>query len=165
MNPALVGLTQGYPLTTTTSYCLAVGGKPVSNLAFTTANRRPKRAAVVGTWNRSLVMTFSTTPEVRLGRSRILVTWVVLHRPQPPALSTMPSTWGRLIPAMAALAPLVGSTVYSWPCARVGHDQGLARGRGPMPLRLKSLLRLAAGPLSASVLDGPRAPDLLTGTK
>jgi hypothetical protein len=29
---------------------------PVSNLALTTASRLPRRAAVVGNWNRSLVM-------------------------------------------------------------------------------------------------------------
>jgi hypothetical protein len=45
-------------LTRITSYWSAVGGKPVSNLALTTASRRPKRAAVAGVWNRSLVMTF-----------------------------------------------------------------------------------------------------------
>ena len=55
--------------TTTTSHVSAVGGKPVSNFALTTASRLPKRAAVAGTWNRSLVMTSSITPEVRSGLS------------------------------------------------------------------------------------------------
>jgi IS5 family transposase len=44
---------------------------PVSNLALTTARRRPNRAAVVGTWNSSLVMTSSTTPELRSGATQI----------------------------------------------------------------------------------------------
>jgi hypothetical protein len=60
--------------TRTTSNCLAVGGMPVSNFALTTARRRPKRAAVVGTSNSGLVITASTTPEERSGRSRILLT-------------------------------------------------------------------------------------------
>src|SRR5207249_7841790 len=55
--------------TTMTSYSSAVGGKPESTFELTTARRRPKRAAVVGIWNRSLVMTSSTTPEARSGRS------------------------------------------------------------------------------------------------
>jgi hypothetical protein len=43
----------GHALTRTTSNCLAVGGKSVSDLALTTARRLPKRAAVVGSWNGS----------------------------------------------------------------------------------------------------------------
>ncbi len=35
----------------------------------------------------------------------------VLHRPQPPASSTIPSTLGTLTPAIVTLAPLVGLTV------------------------------------------------------
>jgi hypothetical protein len=54
----------------------------------------PKRAAVVGTWNRPLVMTRSTTPEVSCGPSRILLTWLLTlctaHRRLP--ATTMPST-------------------------------------------------------------------------
>jgi len=85
---------------------------PVSNLALTTASRRPKRAAVVGVWNTSLVMTRSTTPEVRSGRSRILDTWLVFCTAHSrPAASTIPSTSGTLTPAMVALAPVAGSTV------------------------------------------------------
>jgi hypothetical protein len=38
-----------HALTRTISYWSAVGGMPVSNLAFTTARRLPKRAAVAGT--------------------------------------------------------------------------------------------------------------------
>ena len=102
-----------HPSTTTTSYWSAVGGKPVSNLALTTASRLPNRAAVVGNWNRSLVMTSSTTPEVRCGLSRMLVTWLSAFCTAQSRLpwSTMPSTFGTLTPAMAALPPLAGSTV------------------------------------------------------
>ena len=42
-------------MTTTTSYCVAVGGKPVLNLAFTTARRLPKRAAAVWSATAELV--------------------------------------------------------------------------------------------------------------
>jgi hypothetical protein len=48
-----------------TSYWSAVGGIPVSNLAFTAASRSPKRATVAGTWKRSLVTSLSTVPDVR----------------------------------------------------------------------------------------------------
>ena len=70
------------------------------------------KAAVAGTWNRSLVITFSITPDVRCPSSRILVTWLefcTAHSRRPS--STMPSTWGTLTPAMVALAPVLGSTV------------------------------------------------------
>jgi hypothetical protein len=60
---------QAHRSTTTISYWSAVGGKPVSNFALATASRLPKRAAVAGTWNRSLLMTSSMTPEVRSGLS------------------------------------------------------------------------------------------------
>jgi hypothetical protein len=43
----------GQRSTRTTSYWSAVGGRPVSNLAFTTASRLPKRIAVVGIWKAS----------------------------------------------------------------------------------------------------------------
>ena len=48
-----------------------VGGwrKTGVELALTTASRLPKRAAVAGVWNRSLVMTSSITPEARSGLS------------------------------------------------------------------------------------------------
>ena len=84
---------------------------PVSNLALTTARRLPKRAAVAGVWNSGLVITLSTTPELRSAASRILVTWLVFctaHSRRP--WSTMPSTLGTLTPAMVAL-PVLGSTV------------------------------------------------------
>jgi hypothetical protein len=66
------------PLTTTTSPCVAVGRTPVWNLAFTTTPTAAQADRGVGTWNRSLVMTFLHHPgrEVR-GRSRILLTWLV----------------------------------------------------------------------------------------
>ena len=62
-----------YPSTSTTSYSSAVGGIPVSNFALTTASLLPNRAAVVGTWKRSLVMTFSTVPAVRSSLRRMRV--------------------------------------------------------------------------------------------
>src|SRR5215218_9042141 len=153
--------------TTITSYWSAVGGMPVSNLALTTARRRPKRAAVAGTWNSSLVMTLSTTPEVRSGASRILGTWLVFCTAHSrPASSTRPSTWGTLTPAMAALAPVSGSTVYSWPLADWATIRVFPLAVAWMPLRLNSPLVSAAGPLSASVLnDAPGTPARLTGTK
>src|SRR5215204_6929922 len=91
---------------------------PVSNLALTTPRRRPKRAAVLGVWNRSLVMTSSTTPDRRCRPSRILVTWLefcTAHSRRPS--NTMPSTVGTLTPAMVALAPVLGSTEYRAPLA------------------------------------------------
>ena len=51
----------GHRSTTTTSWS-SMGGKPESNLAFTVARQRPKRATVVEDWIRSLVMTSSTPP-------------------------------------------------------------------------------------------------------
>jgi hypothetical protein len=47
--------------------------------------RLPKPAAVVGTWNRSLGMTSSTTPDARFRPSRILAHLVVFY--------TAPSRW------------------------------------------------------------------------
>jgi hypothetical protein len=138
----------------------------VSNLALTTASRRPKRAAVVGVWNRSLVMTFSTTPEARSRSRRILVTWLVFctaHSRRP--ASTRPSTWGTLTPVMAALAPVVGSTVYSSPLMEWATIRVLPPRADWMPLRLNSPLVSATGPLRASVLDGPGIPAWPTGTK
>jgi hypothetical protein len=47
---AAVGVTRRHALTRTISYRRAVDGMPVSNLALTTRQATPKRAAVVGTW-------------------------------------------------------------------------------------------------------------------
>src|SRR5262245_2830202 len=84
--------------TRTTSYRSAVGGMPVSNLAFTTARRLPKRAAAVGIWNSGLVMTSSTTPALRSAASRIRLTWLLKFctAHSRPASSTIPSTLGTL---------------------------------------------------------------------
>jgi hypothetical protein len=60
--------------TSTTSYWSAVGGKPVSNFALTTAKMLPNHAAVVGIWKASLVITFSTVPEVKSLFNRMRVT-------------------------------------------------------------------------------------------
>ena len=48
--------------TITTSYWSAVGGKPVSNFAFTTASWLWNRIAVDGTWKRASVMTCVDRP-------------------------------------------------------------------------------------------------------
>jgi hypothetical protein len=99
--------------TTTTSYESVVRGKPVSNLACTTASVRPNRAAAVGIWKLLLVMTFSTVPAVSSSFRRMrvirLLKFCTAHNRWPE--STMPSTFGTLMPAIAALAGVSGSTV------------------------------------------------------
>ena len=67
---------------------VAVGGKPVSNFALTTASRPPWRATVAGTWKAGLVMTFSTTPGRQVAAQADLRDLVgeVLDRPEPPGL-------------------------------------------------------------------------------
>jgi hypothetical protein len=141
---------------------------PVSNLAFTTARRRPNRAAVVGIWNSGLMITSSTAPDVRSGRSRILLTWLLKFctAHSRPASSTMPSTLGTLTPAMAALAPLAGSTVYSWALVEWATIRVVPLAVAWMPLRLTSPPVSAAGPLSAKVRNvDPGTPARLTGTR
>jgi hypothetical protein len=59
----------------------------------------------------------------------------------------MPSTSGTLTPAMVAL-PLVGSTVYSCALPECATIRVLPLGVAAIPLRLKSPLVSAAGPLS-----------------
>src|SRR5215211_7072697 len=155
-----------HALTRTISYWSAVGGMPVSNLALTTPRRLPKRAAVLGVWNRSLVMTSSTTPDRRCRPSRIRVTWLefcTAHSRRPS--NTIPSTVGTLTPAILALAPVLGSTEYRAPLAEWATIRVLPLAVAWMPLRLNAPLVSAAGPLSASVLDGPGTPARLTGTK
>src|SRR4029453_15248035 len=154
--------------TRTTSNCLAVGGMPVSNLAFTTASLLPKRAAVVGIWNSGLVMTASTPPALRSGRSRIRLTWLLKFctAHSRPASSTIPSTLGTLTPAMVALAPVVGSTVSSWAFAEWATIRVLPLAVAWMPLRLTAPfpMRVAAGPLRARVRNvSPGTPARLTG--
>src|SRR5947207_9827870 len=100
---------------TTTSKLVAVGGRPVSNFALTTAKRSPSRATVVGTSKSGLVKTCSTIAEVRSGVSLSSVTWFMkfwtAHRRS--ASSRIPSTVGRSTPAIVALAPVRGLTVYT----------------------------------------------------
>ena len=90
----------------------AVGGKPVSNFACTTAKVLPNLAAVVGVSKFLLVITFVTVPAVSCLLRRMRVTWLAFctaHNFLP--ASSRPSTFGTLIPAIDALAPVLGLTV------------------------------------------------------
>src|SRR5439155_10763869 len=107
-----------YRWTTTTSNVVAVGGNPVSNLAFTTARRFPSRATVVGISNSGLVMTRFTVADERSGLNCSSVTWLLKFctAHSRPASRRIPSTLGRATlaappPAIAALIPVRGSTV------------------------------------------------------
>lgn len=94
------------------------------------------------------------------------MTWLVFctaHSRRP--FSTRPSTWGTLIPAILALAPLVGSTLYSSPLVEWATIRVLPPRAAWMPLRLNSPLVSAAGPLSARVRNGFGMPARPTGTK
>ena len=104
--------------TTMTSNCVAVGGKPVSNFAFATARRPPKRATVVGNWNRGLVMVLFCLPERKSLFSfqtliRLSLFWTANSSWLP--LIRMPSTFGTLMPAIVVLAPVAASTRLSTP--------------------------------------------------
>ena len=104
---------RSYARTRTTSYVSAVGGKPVSNFACTTAKVLPNLAAVVGDSKFLFVITFVTVPAVTCLLRRMRVIWLLAfctaHNFLP--ASTRPSTFGTLIPATGALAPVLGLTV------------------------------------------------------
>ena len=99
--------------------------------------------------------------------ARLLSFWSPrgVERRQGEPASTRPSTWGTLVPAMVVPAPLVGSTVYSSPLVGWATIRVLPPRAAWMPLRLNSPLVSAAGPLGASVRNGPGTPARLTGTK
>src|SRR5437773_1104085 len=100
--------------TTTTSYVVAVGGKPVMNLAFTAPSALPNRATVVGVTKApstsSFVITRWTVADERSPDSRSSVIWLLKFwtAQTRPASNRIPSMFRRSAPAIAALAPVVG---------------------------------------------------------
>ena len=77
----------------------------------------------------------------------------------------MPSTWGTLTPAMAALAPLAGSTVYSWPVPEWATIRVLPLARGLDAVEVELPAEVGRRAAERQRADGPRAPAPLTGTK
>jgi hypothetical protein len=113
--------------TTITSYCLAVGGRPVSNLAFTTARRLPKRAAVEQLAGDDLLHHSGREVPAQPDPGDLVG---VLHRPQPPALEHDAVDGGHADPGDGRASPGPRIDPVELAGGRMGHDQGLAVGGG-----------------------------------